>query len=213
MTLGRRALLAMTLGATLLAVPLVPAQAQAADAAAVQAPIQRLDDALLATMKSGAAAPFEQRFQQLEPVISQVFDLDAILAQSVGLSWSTLNAAQRAQLAEAFRRYTVSSYLANFDSYNGQSFRILPAQRQVGNGEVIVATQLDRVGKDPVRLDYVMRQVSGAWRVVDVLTDGSISRVAQQRSDFRSLLRTGGAHALAAGLQRKVASLSGGMLG
>jgi hypothetical protein len=33
-----------------------------------------------------------------------------------------------------------------------------------------------------------------------------------QRSDFRHLLSSGGAVALMAGLQRKVASLSGGML-
>ena len=36
-----------------------------------------------------------------------------------------------------------------------------------------------------------MRQVNAdAWKAVDVLLDGTISRVAVQRSDFRSLLGT-----------------------
>jgi phospholipid transport system substrate-binding protein len=43
-----------------------------------------------------------------------------------------------------------------------------------------------------------------------VLADGAISRVAVQRSDFRSLLMRGGAPALAASLQQKTADLGGG---
>jgi len=45
-----------------------------------------------------------------------------------------------------------------------------------------------------------------------VLLDGSISRVAVQRSDFRSLLGSGHAGALIRSLQDKVAQLSGGTL-
>jgi phospholipid transport system substrate-binding protein len=76
-----------------------------------------------------------------------------------------------------------------------------------------VATQLVRPGKSPIELDYVMRQGPTGWRVVDVLSDGTISRVAVQRSDFRSLLRSGGVSALTKGLTRTVANLSGGMVG
>ena len=46
-----------------------------------------------------------------------------------------------------------------------------------------------------------------------MLTDGSISLVATHRSDFHSLMKSGGVRALAAGLDRKAASLSGGMVG
>jgi phospholipid transport system substrate-binding protein len=47
---------------------------------------------------------------------------------------------------------------------------------------------------------------------VDVLAQGSISRVATQRSDFRTLLSNGGSAALVSSLESKVASLSGGSL-
>ena len=49
-------------------------------------------------------------------------------------------------------------------------------------------------------------------KAVDVLADGSISRVAVQRSDFRDLLRNGGVPALITALRQKVVTLSGGML-
>jgi ABC-type transporter MlaC component len=38
----------------------------------------------------------------------------------------------------------LSSYVSNFNGYNGQRFKVLPTMRSVDNGEVIVRTQLAR---------------------------------------------------------------------
>jgi phospholipid transport system substrate-binding protein len=211
--IGRRGLLGLAATGLVGALPWRLASAQTTAGASPAAPVARLDDALLAAMKAGGSTSFDQRYRDLAPVVEQVFDLDEVLAASIGLSWARLSAAQQAELATAFRRYTVSSYVSNFNSYNGQSFQILPAVRNVGNGEVIVQTRLLRVNNSPLKLDYVMRSGPAGWQAVDVLTDGAISRVAVQRSDFRELLRYGGAQALANGLQHKVASLSGSMAG
>ena len=205
--IGRRGLFTTAIAAAVLAVAAAPARAENAAAA----PVERLNEALLSAMKAGTRASFDQRYQALAPVIEQVFNLDAVLGASVGLSWATMTPEQKTQLLAAFRRYTITSYVSNFDSYNGQSFQTLPTGRTLGNGDVVVATQLDRPGKSALRLDYVMRQGPGGWRVVDVLTDGSISRVAVQRSDFRGLLMAGGVPALASGLERKTANVSGSM--
>jgi len=207
--IARRGLLGAAVIAALLPVAAAPANAQADGSPA--APIQRLNNALLVAMKAGSHTPFEQRYQALAPVIEQVFNLEAVLAASVGLAWGTMTPEQKAQLSAAFRRYTVSSYVSNFDSYDGQSFETQPAARTLANGDAVVPTQFVRPGKSPIRLDYVMRRGPAGWQVVDVLTDGSISRVAVQRSDFRSLLKTGGVQALAAGLERKTANVSGSM--
>ena len=163
-------------------------------------------------MKAGKGTPFSQRYAALAPVVEQTFDLDAVLAASIGLSWASMPSDQKAQLLATFRRYTVASYAANFDNYTGQTFQIAPSVRSVGNGDVIVATKIVATDGSSNKLDYVMRNTASGWKAVDVLADGSISRVAVQRSDFRHLLSSGGAPALVAGLQRKVASLSGGML-
>lgn len=206
---------AMLLGAASVAAVLLPAQRAAAQdnaAAGAIAPIQRLDAALLTAMKQGQRTPFVQRYQYLEPVVEQTFDLPSVLAASVGLSWASMPEAAKQNLLAAFRRYTVSSYAANFDSYAGQRFDIAPAPRQLNATEVVVATKLVPANGSPTALDYVMRNGPGGWKAVDVLADGSISRVAVQRSDFRHLLSSGGVPALVSGLRNKVASLSGGML-
>ena len=211
--IGRRRALMLTAAAMMGTGVRSPARADTAIGATALGPVKTLDDALLAAMKSGDAASFNRRSQDLEPVIDRVFNLRAVLAASIGLSWTSIPHTQRATLAAAFRRYTVSSYVANFDSYNGQSFEILPEARKVSSGEVVVRTRLIRRDKAPVKLDYVMRSGPNGWQVVDVLTGGSISRVAVQRSDFRQLLESGGAAALTAGLERKTANLSGSMQG
>jgi phospholipid transport system substrate-binding protein len=175
------------------------------------ASIQQLTDGLLLVMKAGPATPFQQRFEMLAPVIDRLFDLDAILRQSVGSAWASLSQSQQDLLRPAFRRYTIASYVNSFDHFTGQRFTVEPQTRSVGNGEQIVSTRITSPSGDGHLLDYVMRNTGSDWRVVDVLADGAISRVAVQRSDFRRLLSRGGAPALADSLATKSLGLSDGM--
>ena len=99
---------------------------------------------------------------------------------------------------------------SNFDSCSGQTFRVRPNSRRLSSGGVVLRTQIVRAAGSPVEIDYVMRQTSAGWKAVDVLTDGAISRVAVQRSDFTTLLQRGGVLALEQGLEHKVATLSNG---
>jgi phospholipid transport system substrate-binding protein len=211
LSVGRRGLLGIATAAFAAIGSRSSADAQTANHIGSNAPIQRLDGALLGTMQAGPKMSFAQRFATLAPVIEQTFDLDAILAASVGLRWPDLPNDQKAQIDAAFRRYTVASYASNFDSYDGQTFQVSPDVREVGNGEVIVRTKLVARDGSSTPLDYVMRGDQTGWKVVDVLAGGAISRVAVQRSDFRTLLTSGGAPALTVALQNKVANLSGGM--
>ncbi len=162
-------------------------------------------------MKLGKGTPFPQRAATLAPVLTASFDLATILRVSVGPSWAELPQPQQASLLQAFQTFTIVTYTANFDTYAGERFDMLPDLRSVG-ADQIVQTKLIPASGAPVPLDYVMRQFGDAWKVIDILLDGSISRVAVQRSDFRSLLRQGDATALIKSLQRKVADLSAGTM-
>ena len=110
-------------------------------------------------------------------------------------------------ILKEFRRYTVASYVSSFNGYNGQRFTVNPEPRTVGD-EQVVRTKIVPVSGDGHDLDYVMRQGSNGWRIVDVLADGTVSRVAVQRSDFRQLIRQGGVPALGQSLKVKADNLS-----
>lgn len=170
-------------------------------------PVNQLNAGLLQVMKAGASTPFGQRYQMLAPVIDRTFDLNAVLQASVGLGWSSLTPDQQKGLEDAFRRYTVASYVSSFNEFNGQRLLVNPETRSVGNDEV-VRTQIIPTSGDGHKLDYVMRNGPNGWRIVDVLADGAVSRVAVQRSDFRFLLRSGGPAALQKSLETKAAALS-----
>ncbi len=180
-----------------------------ASAHAQSAPIGTLDQALLAAMKNGNAA-FPTRYQALAPAIDQAFNLQQILKTIVGLRWSAIPADQQAKLLAVFRAYTVANYTANFNSGSGDQIRILPETRSVG-ADRVVETEIVPTSGDSTRIDYVMRQFPAGWQAVDVLEEGTISQVAVQRSDFRSLLADG-AGKLIDKLQAKVDTLSGGTI-
>lgn len=190
------------------ALTLVGARRASAQLIPAAMPIQALDDALLKIMHAGKKVPFAERARIAAPAIEAAFDLPQILKISVGPRWGSLPIQQQLQLAEVFRRYTVASYVANFDGFSGEKFVIAPQTRAVG-ADIVVETKIVSPGGDSNRIDYQMRQTPAGWKAVDVLLDGSISRVAVQRSDFRSLLKTGDASALIASLRSKVASLEG----
>lgn len=222
--LSRRKLLAVAGGLVLAPVGIAPvgiapvgiAPVGIAEAAVAQSdealdqPLQGLYDGLTAAMKAGAAVPFSSRFDRLAPAVDGAFDLATVLKVSVGLRWNGMDPDVRDKLSKAFRRFTIATYVANFDKYNGEVFTILPGSREEG-ADRIVATEMAGAGQK-VRLDYVMRAEADNWRAVDVLLEGTISRVAVQRSDFRKILAAGDAPALIADLNRKVVDLSNGAL-
>lgn len=207
--LRRRHLLAMVVAAATLPSQRAPAAAAPPDAITT---IKEFNDALLAAMRYGKQTNFGRRFQALAPEIDRVFDLHVVLAVSVGPGWANISADQQNRLLDTFRRYTVASYVANFDSYAGQSFTVSPDVRPLDAGRVVVQSRITPVNGDLTELDYVMKQTPLGWKVVDVLAAGSISRIAVQRSDFRHILSNGGGDALMTSLQRKTVDLSGGAL-
>jgi len=180
-------------------------------ASEVMMPVEQLHAGLLAIMKAGKTMSFRQRYEMIAPVIGRTFDLDAILRQAVGPRWASLPADQQVALADAFRRYTIASYVANFEGYSGERFEIVPAARAVGSDRV-VETRITASSGKVHALDYVMRPAAGGWKVVDVLAEGSISRVAAQRSEMRSVLADTGGARLVVSLRQKIAQLSGGIL-
>ena len=188
------------------AVDSTPAETAEPSAAA---PIEALDQGILAVMHVARTTSFGQRMQMLAPAVLAAYDLPHILRNTVGLRFAGFSPQIQAELLDVFTQFTVASYVANFDDENGLRFEILPETRQVG-GDEVVQTRLVQGAGETVKLDYVMHRANGGWKIIDVLLNGSISRVAVQRSDFRALLGGGDAGPLIASLRSKVARLAAG---
>jgi phospholipid transport system substrate-binding protein len=190
----------------------LPKAALAAGLRPAAEPIATLHTGLLAVMKAASAGTaFPDRYATLAPVIERVFDLSDILRACVGPRWSSLSTADRNSLEAAFRQFTAATWVGQFDNFQGERFEILPDARKTGQDE-LVATRIVAPDGQTSRVDYVMRRQGSVWKAVDVLLNGTISRIAVQRSEFRALLAAGGARALIGSLRQKIAEVSGGTL-
>jgi phospholipid transport system substrate-binding protein len=207
---GRRAVVGLAVGAMIALGCARTGYAQSTIGPAV--PIERLNEALLTVMKGGRTMPFTRRFDVVAAAVDDVFDLETILQRSVGPRWPMLLTDEQVQLRTAFRRYTIVNYVASFDGYGGETFAVAPETQAIAGGDEVVTTRIVPVTGVPTTLSYVVRRSLGGWKAIDVLVNGTISRVAVQRSDFRTLLSGGSGSALVASLRQKVMDLSGGAL-
>lgn len=184
----------------------VAGPAFAADPA--QAPITNFDDTLLSVMKQAKSLGFKGRYEQLKPVIEQTLDLPTMTRIAVGPKWATLSEAERQALINGFTRLTVASYAHNFDGWSGQHFAV--DQNVVPRGQdKVVQTHLISKNGDTANLSYRMRQTpSGAWKVIDIYYNGSISELTTRRSDFAGTLASGGPKALAEHLNAQADKLA-----
>ena len=173
----------------------IPASAdvQPNDPAARQ--IETFTDTLIGTMRDAKQLGVTGRFNRLKPVVEQTFDIPTMTRLAVGPSWATLSAADQQALTTAFERMTLANYARNFDGFNGEKFVVDP-NVLTRNDDRIVQTKLIPVHDAPVPFTYRMRLSNGAWKVIDVFLDGSVSELATRRSDFASTIASGGSAAL-----------------
>jgi len=160
-------------------------------------------------MKQGPALGFAGRVKILQPQLSRVFDLPLTTRLVVGPPWRNMTAEQQQSLVAAFSDYSIAVYASRFKDYSGERFVVDPDTAKLPSGDVIVHTKLLPHSGDAVQLDYLVRSQTEGWRIIDVLLNGTISEMAERRSEFSSALRDGGAQALIDLLRQKTAQLAG----
>lgn len=166
--------------------------------------IQNYYARLVATMREASGLSVSARYQRLAPILASAFDFGTMTRLSVGPEFNRASAAQKAQLRQAFERFTGAYYANRIDGYSGEQFKVDPTP-EVRGGQKIVKTQLVTSGGSAQTINYLM---SGS-KVVDIYLDGSISEVASRRGEFSSIMATGGPDALIRALQEKSARLLG----
>jgi phospholipid transport system substrate-binding protein len=172
--------------------------------------IEGLNAKFIEVMKNGPKLGYAGRYKEFEPALSAAFDFADMTRVSTGRYWKGLTDAEKSQLIEAFRRYSVATYASRFKDFSGEKFEVLgeePALRD----STLVKNQIVTSKGEPVRIDYLMRPTAdGSSKVVDVYYQNSISQIALQRSQFNSILAKQGAKGLIAALNDKTAAMEKG---
>ena len=170
--------------------------------------IERVNSALLETMRNADQLGYAGRYQALEPVLRQSFDFPFMARLSVGRAWNDFDPAEQARVIELFGQMSIANFAARFDGFSGERFEIR-GQSAGPRDAVVIESAIVRPADDPVGLNYVLRAGAGGWQIIDVLLDGKFSELARQRAEFAAVLEGGGLPELVATLERKIEELAG----
>ncbi|GGF07060.1 hypothetical protein GCM10011611_10670 [Aliidongia dinghuensis] len=193
-----------TLGFILLfGLGLVAGRAEAAAGPSDQ--IRSFYDVLLSNMKNAAALGVKGRYAKLEPVVTSTFDIPFMSRLSVGPTWNQLTPDKKKELAQAFGRYITATYALQFDGYSGEQLNVL--SEQPVKHATLVRTQIVKSDGEPISINYVMHDNDIAWQIRDIYLTGTISQLATRRSEFSSILKTGGIDKLISVLTEKADAL------
>jgi len=172
-----------------------------------KATIDGFDAALLDVMKNANKLGYKGRYDKLTPVLQNTYDLPLMARISVGPQWATLTPDQQTKVVEAFAALSIATYASRFDGFGGEQFQITSEAPTTG-GDDVVDTKMIRPNDDPVDLNYRLRKSGDDWKVIDVFLSGTISQLANYRSEFSATLRNKGADALVQLINDKVAALA-----
>ncbi|HUL07115.1 MAG TPA: ABC transporter substrate-binding protein [Candidatus Acidoferrum sp.] len=197
---GRLVRLAILVSAAL-ALPGAPASAGPASDL-----IAKLNAVFLGVMQNAKTLGYEGRYKTLEPALADAYDFPEMMRVSTGRHWRDLTDDQKKQAIAAFEDYSVATYAARFDGFGGERFEVLGEETAPG-GNLRVNNQIVPTSGAPIRIDYLLRQDAGQWRIIDVYLKSSVSELAVRRAEFTDILSKSGFDGLMADLKTKVAKL------
>lgn len=153
--------------------------------------------------------PLAQRRRQLRELLEHHFDFADMARITLGYHWRELNATQRAKFTEMFTAFIENAYLSKIQDYSGQDVAVL-GQNSEGEGFSRVRSQIIQPGKQPIKVDYLLRELNGDWKIYDVTVD-AISIVANYRNQFNRVINDQGFDKLMANMRAKQQQLQASM--
>ncbi|CAI08989.1 MlaC/ttg2D family ABC transporter substrate-binding protein [Aromatoleum aromaticum] len=197
MPMFARSLLAVVL---LLASLLVAAQSKAPDALVKDVTEEVLK--ILSEDKQIRSGDSTRAAELIETRIAPHFDFPRMTALAVGRHWTQANEEQRSRLAEEFRTLLVRTYANALTEYRDETVTFKPMRQGPDAKEVVVQSQINKPGGQPIDLDYRLVDKGGEWKVIDVTVAG-VSLVTNYRSSFNNEISSGGIEGLLKALQEK----------
>lgn len=119
------------------------------------------------------------------------FNFARMTQLAVGRNWRDASDAQKKSLTDEFRTLLVRTYSTSLTQFRNQTIDVKPTKIAAGDTEVVVKTQINQPGGQPIPIDYSMEKSADTWKVYDVLIDG-VSLVTNYRSSFNTEIQKSG---------------------
>ena len=163
----------------------------ASNASAQESPdalVRKNSNEILAAIKADKdlAAGNQKKIEKLaDEKILPFFNFARMTQLAVGRNWRDASEAQKKSLTDEFRTLLVRTYSTSLTQFRNQTIDVKTTKMAAADTEVVVKTQVNQPGGQPIPIDYSMEKSGDSWKVYDVLIDG-VSLVTNYRSSFNT---------------------------
>jgi phospholipid transport system substrate-binding protein len=155
------------------------------------------------------ATPQQTKRQHLLDLVAGRFDFADMARQTLGVHWRQLTPAQQQEFVPLFTSFMEEAYLNKIEDYSGQPIQFI-RESSDGPGFAQVSTNVVQQNKQPIHIDYHLKQGAEGWRVYDVAID-NISITANYRNQFNRVINNQGYNALVSSMRNKEQELRGNL--
>ncbi len=149
--------------------------------------VESLHAALLQIMKLGDSVSCAERYDILEPVLTDIFDFSLTSRLVLGRYWRKLTPEKRLEFVHAFTTMSIATYAERFSSYSHEKFSTISI-KQIKNNRVMVKTVLITSKGEEIPLDYTCVLSKDGWRIAAVTAKG-VNDLALKRSEYTDFLK------------------------
>jgi phospholipid transport system substrate-binding protein len=147
----------------------------------------------------------QKLMQLVEVKVLPHFNFSRMTQLAMGRNWRQANPEQQKTLVNEFSSLLVRTYTTAFTQYKDQSITFRPIRLAPTDTDVVVKSQINQPGGQPVAIDYSMEKSERGWKVYDVKIEG-ISLVENYRNTFNAEVQKGGVDGLIKTLGQKNSS-------
>ena len=150
----------------------------------------------------------DTRRQVLAPFVDRIVDVGGVARFCIGRGWQAASDDQRSTYLRLFRLVLVNSIAGHLGDYEPGAVTIATGRASPRPEGMLVPTTITRPNNKPVSISWLVSDVDGQPKIVDVMAEGVSLRVTQ-RSDYAAFLNrnNGQVAALIEALQRQVDAL------
>jgi phospholipid transport system substrate-binding protein len=151
--------------------------------------------------------PSPQRQRKVLEIVAGHFDFTDMARSSLGYNWKKLSPDRQQQFVPLFTAFMEDAYINKVNDYSGQKVQYV-GQTSSGDDTAEVKTVVLPAdsSQQPIRINYLLKQTGGEWKVYDVTVD-EISITANYRNQFNRVINERGFDALMSAMREKQAEL------
>ncbi len=135
-----------------------------------------------------------------------IFDFPETAKRALGRHWQSLSAAEQSEFVSLFTDLLERAYLVKIERYSGEP--IVYTGDSIEGELATVKTKFTTKQGTEIPIEYRLLRHGDRWLVYDVFIEG-VSLIANYRTQFDRIMRTGSYQVLARRLRAKQAEFSG----